>query len=149
MPNPPALSLGLHVVTLASFQFCILYTELLLDVKMLLAKSGWSCPDGIDWNSCLWLPVKEKHYRTRSNFYSLRFAWFKSSSAKQMISVFFWDITQLIVLTSNRGVVTAYWSHLEGSRNPIRKINSGPLALKYGTDRLSRNVSKELPLCVA
>ena len=63
---------------------------------------------------------------------SLSFAWFQASAAKQMRTALFRAITQWVV-------VITYWRF----ETPI-----GFLTLEVGTDRMYRNVGKELPLLV-
>jgi len=53
----------------------------------------------------------------------------------------FWDITQRIVVISYRRFGTTYPPHLQESNSRVKIIG-----LEDGTDRLSRNVGKELPL---
>jgi len=53
----------------------------------------------------------------------------------------FWVITQRVVVISYRRFGTTYQSHPQGSR--------GPLNPEDGTDKLSRNVGKKLPLLAA
>jgi len=65
--------------------------------------------------------------------------WFQASAAKQMRTPPYWAITQRVVIISYRSLGKSYWSHL---------LKMGP-TLEYGTDTLSRNVGKGLPLLVA
>ena len=67
-----------------------------------------------------------------------------------MRSALFWVITLRIVVISYRHFGTTYGSHLQDERNS----RANPtfldfLTLEDGTDRLSRNVGKELQLCAA
>jgi hypothetical protein len=55
----------------------------------------------------------------------------------------FWDIIQRRVVTLYRRFGTTYRYRLQGSRS------HGLLALENGTERFSRNVGTELPLCAA
>jgi len=56
-----------------------------------------------------------------------------------MRSALFWDITQGIVVNPYRHFGKTYRSHFQRSRNHF-------MTLEDGTDRLSRNVGKLLPL---
>jgi len=56
---------------------------------------------------------------------------------------FFWAITQRVVVIPCRRFGVNYRSHLQASRN------LGFWTLADGTDGLSRNVGKELPLVAA
>jgi len=56
-----------------------------------------------------------------------------------MRSAFFWVITQRVVVIPHRCFGTNYRSHLQGSKKK---------SLEDGTDTLSRNIGKELPLLV-
>jgi hypothetical protein len=53
----------------------------------------------------------------------------------------FWDITQRVVVISYRRFGITYPSHLEESNSRVKIV-----ALEDETNRLSRNVGKELPL---
>jgi len=78
-------------------------------------------------------------------------AWFHASAAKYLKSALFWDITQYRVVIPYRLFGTTYRSHLQVSRNPRRNSDFllGFLTLEDGTNMLSRNVGKELPLHAA
>jgi len=54
----------------------------------------------------------------------------------------FWDITQCTVVISSRRFGTTYMSHIQVSKMFF-------LTPEDGTDRLSRNISKKLPLLTA
>ena len=54
-------------------------------------------------------------------------------------TTFSWVITQRVFVIPYRRFETTYWSHLQGSR--IRYLTLGD-----GTNGLSRNIGKELPL---
>ena len=66
--------------------------------------------------------------------------WFQASAAKQMTIALSWVIVQPVVASSYRRFGTTYQSHPQDSAflNP-----------EYGTDRLSGNVGKKLPLLAA
>jgi hypothetical protein len=61
----------------------------------------------------------------------------------------FWGVTQRRVVILYRRFGTTYQSHLQGSRSQRRKLVLEFLTLENGTDTLSRNVGKGLPLDVA
>ena len=65
----------------------------------------------------------------------------QASAAKQMRSTLFWDVTQSIVVNPYRRFGTAYRPHLQ-VKNSMKDF----LTLEDGTEKLSRNVGKELPL---
>jgi len=58
-------------------------------------------------------------------------------------TAFFWVIPQGLVVIPYRRLETTYLPHLQGSRSQIF------LTLEDGTDSLSRNVGKKLPLVTA
>jgi hypothetical protein len=64
------------------------------------------------------------------------FARFQASAAMEMRSAVFWDITQNTMVIPYRRFWTSYRYYIQGT-------------LEDGTDRLSRNVGKELPLYAA
>jgi hypothetical protein len=63
-----------------------------------------------------------------------------------MKSVLFWDIMQRRVALLYRRFGTTYRSHLQGSRN---QEDFDFFTIEDGTDTLSRNVGKGLPLDAA
>jgi len=65
------------------------------------------------------------------------------SVTKKTISALFWVITQRTVVIPYWRFGTTYRCHLQGSRN------MDFMTLEDGTDRLSRNFGKELPLHAA
>jgi hypothetical protein len=40
----------------------------------------------------------------------------------ESLNSFFWDIKQCMVVIPNQNFGTTYWSHLQGSKNPRRKL---------------------------
>jgi len=62
-----------------------------------------------------------------------------------MRSALVWDIMQRMVVISYRRFGTTCNFYIKGPRNP----NSDFFNLEYKTDRLSRNVAKNLPLHAA
>jgi hypothetical protein len=71
---------------------------------------------------------------------------FQASAAMLIRSALLWDITQRRVVIVYRRFGTAYRSHLQGSRSQNQEVVLKFLILEYGSDTLSRNVSKGLPL---
>jgi hypothetical protein len=70
---------------------------------------------------------------------------FQASAVKYMRSVLFWETAQRIVIIPYRRFGTIHRSQLRKSRNQRRKpLSSDFLTLEDKTDRLSRNVGKEL-----
>ena len=65
------------------------------------------------------------------------------SVAKEVRTAFFWVIMQRMVVIPYRRFGTINRSHLQGSRNKKKPT------LEDGTDRMSRNVGKELTLLAA
>ena len=77
------------------------------------------------------------------------FVWFQASTAKYKGSTLFWKTAQRIVIIPCRRFGTTYRSHLQGPRSQRRKpFFFYFLTFEDGTDRLSRNVGKELSLYV-
>ena len=62
-----------------------------------------------------------------------------------MRTAFFQVVKQPVVVIPNRPFGTTYWSHLQGFLLGVVVI-LGFLTLEDGTDRLSRNIGKELQL---
>jgi hypothetical protein len=64
----------------------------------------------------------------------------------------FWDITQRRVIILYRSFGKTYWFYLQGPGSPRRKpvkgyaVYIGKCFVEDGTERLSRNVGKVLPL---
>ena len=86
----------------------------------------------------------EKTYRRAGkkalNAFTVRL---QASAAKKRRTALFWVITQWVV-------VITFWRFGTTSRShQVSKILLGLFNLEYGTDMLSRNVSKELPLLTA
>jgi len=73
--------------------------------------------------------------------------WYQASAAKYMRTALFWVIMQRVVVIPYRCFGTTYRSHLQGSE--ILLIPQGFSIFEDGTDRLYRNVGKELPLVTA
>jgi hypothetical protein len=97
-----------------------------------------SCDDCLE----IWEPRPPGTLRISCNGIALKKnkLWFQASASSMMRSALFCVVTQRRVVILYRCLRTTYRSHLEGSRS---------LTLQDGTDRLSWNVGKGLPLDAA
>jgi len=79
---------------------------------------------------------------THKNTKYMYFARFQTSTMVYLRSSLFWDVTQHTLVIGYLCCRTAYQSHLQGSSIPSSPVF---LTLEDGMDRLSQNISDELP----
>jgi hypothetical protein len=97
----------------------------------------------------LWLTYVIGSARILNTFYRrlyidvqcFRYPWFQASASKQMRSELFWDFRQRRMVIPYRRFGTTYQTRIQAFL--------GVLTLEDGTDILSRNVGKKLPLYAA